>query len=352
MGQDYPGQKIGPEPTSDKFSILLNSNEDRVIPGQSLTMSPDLPYRGLEKFGSHFLENLEANKFKCDILDKFTIIDTPGVLSTQSQTDSRPYDFAGVVEWFAERSDLILLFFDPEKLDISDEMRRVISKLSGQESKLRIILNKLDKVDELELVRVYGSLMWSLGRALKSTDVVKVYMGSFGAPGSVTIPEHNAQLINRDKAILMNDFNLLARDGPVRKVNRLVKRVRLLKVLCVLLAHMKDQMPMLLWKKEKQQEMSDGLDDIYQTLMIRHDFPAGDFPNKERFRAHLAEVDLSEVKKLKKGMLESLDVILDVEAPRLFQLLPGGVSQNFDDPIAALHVLLMPGLRVLKYGKR
>lgn len=231
-------------------------------------MNPDLPYRGLEKFGSHFLENLEANKFKCDLLNKFTIIDTPGVLTTQKQADSRPYDFAGVVEWFAERSDLILLFFDPEKLDISDEMHRVIAKLSGNESKLRIILNKLDKVDEMEMVRVYGSLMWSLGRTLKSSDVVKVYMGSFGAPVSVLSP-HIAMLINRDNEILLNEFNLLARDGPVRKVNRLVKRVRLLKVQCVLLAHMKEQMPLLLWKKEKQQEMSDNLDDIYQTLMIR-----------------------------------------------------------------------------------
>lgn len=82
----------------------------------------------------------------------------------------------------------------------------------------------------------------------------------------------------------------------------------------------------------------------------RNDFPIGDFPNKEQFRAHLAEIDLSEVKKLKKGMLESLDVILEVEAPRLFQLLPGGVAQNFDDPVAALHQMLLPGLRVLKYG--
>lgn len=33
------------------------------------------------------------------------------------------YDFSGVVEWFAERVDVILLMFDAHKLDISDEFR-------------------------------------------------------------------------------------------------------------------------------------------------------------------------------------------------------------------------------------
>jgi hypothetical protein len=42
------------------------------------------------------------------ILNKITIIDTPGVLSREKQRARRSYDFTGVISWFAEKGDLIL----------------------------------------------------------------------------------------------------------------------------------------------------------------------------------------------------------------------------------------------------
>lgn len=44
--------------------------------------------------------------------------------------------FIDVCEWFAARSDLILLLFDPYKLDISDEFKQVISTLKGHDDKV------------------------------------------------------------------------------------------------------------------------------------------------------------------------------------------------------------------------
>ena len=88
--------------------------------------------------------------------------------SGEKQRRDRGYDFSGVVEWFAQRVDRILLLFDAHKLDISDEFRSSIEAMKGHEDKIRIVLNKADMVDHQELMRVYGALMWSLGKVSES----------------------------------------------------------------------------------------------------------------------------------------------------------------------------------------
>jgi EH domain-containing protein 1 len=75
------------------------------------------------------------------LLDQITFVDTPGVLSGEKQRTQRSYDFTGVISWFAAKCDLILLLFDPHKLDISDE------SLRGNDDKIRVVLNKADQVD-------------------------------------------------------------------------------------------------------------------------------------------------------------------------------------------------------------
>lgn len=58
----------------------------------------------------------------------------------------RGYDFIGVTKWFAERSDVILFFFDPDKPGTTGETLDVLTKsLPGLEYKLHIILNKADQ---------------------------------------------------------------------------------------------------------------------------------------------------------------------------------------------------------------
>lgn len=84
-------------------------------------------------------------------------MDTPGVLSGEKQRTQRSYDFTGVISWFAAKCDLILLLFDPHKLDISDEFKRVIASLRGHDDKIRVVLNKADQVDTQQ-VRCLSSL--------------------------------------------------------------------------------------------------------------------------------------------------------------------------------------------------
>ena len=71
--------------------------------------------------------------------------DNPGVFSCEKQRIECSSDFTGITSWFADKSDLILLF-DPQKLDISDEFKRVIASLCRHHKK-SVVLNKADQVD-------------------------------------------------------------------------------------------------------------------------------------------------------------------------------------------------------------
>ena len=97
--------------------------QERRTPGNAVAVSGDKPFRGLAQFGTAFLNKFECSQCPSPILQNLTFIDTPGVLSGDKQRIGRSYDFVRVMEWFAEKSDLILLLFDAHKLDISDEFK-------------------------------------------------------------------------------------------------------------------------------------------------------------------------------------------------------------------------------------
>ncbi|KAJ8766575.1 hypothetical protein K2173_023822 [Erythroxylum novogranatense] len=173
----YPGAHIGPEPTTDRFVVVMNGPDERSIPGNTVAVQADMPFSGLTTFGTAFLSKFECSQMPHPLLEHITFVDTPGVLAGEKQRTQRAYDFTGVTSWFAAKSDLILLLFDPHKLDVSDEFKRVIYSLRGHDDKIRVVLNKADQVDTQQLMRVYGALMWSLGKVLNTPEVMRVYIG-------------------------------------------------------------------------------------------------------------------------------------------------------------------------------
>ncbi len=52
LGRDYPGCHIGPEPTTDRFVVVMHGLEERRTPGNTLAVQPDKPYQGLSTFGT------------------------------------------------------------------------------------------------------------------------------------------------------------------------------------------------------------------------------------------------------------------------------------------------------------
>ncbi|KAI3810229.1 hypothetical protein L1987_19840 [Smallanthus sonchifolius] len=147
----YPGAHIGPEPTTDRFVAVMNGTDERSIPGNTVAVQADMPFNGLTTFGSAFLSKFQCSQMAHPLLEHITFVDTPGVLSGEKQRTQRSYDFTGVTSWFAAKCDRILLLFDPHKLDISDEFKRVISSLKGHDDKIRVVLNKAHQVDTQQI---------------------------------------------------------------------------------------------------------------------------------------------------------------------------------------------------------
>ncbi|CAC5363187.1 EHD1 [Mytilus coruscus] len=206
--QDFPGIRIGPEPTTDRFIAVMSGDQDGIVPGNALVVDSKKQFKPLTKFGNAFLNRFQCSTLNNPVVDSLTIVDTPGILSGEKQRLDRGYDFAGVLEW---------------------QFKRAIDAVKGYDDKIRIILNKADMVDHQQLMRVYGALMWSLGKVLNTPEVARVYIGSFWDQ-----PLHfdmNRKLFELEEQDLFNDLQSLPKNAALRKLNDLIKRARLAKVI-------------------------------------------------------------------------------------------------------------------------
>ena len=333
LKQDFPGQRIGPEPTTDRFTAITHSNEikgmggGRQIPGHALVMQSDRPYRAPTQFGNNFLTKFEGAEVAADILRNITIVDTPGVLAGEKQRIGRDYDFSEVIKWFAERADLIIIMFDAHKLDISDELKSVLDALKPHQDKIRILLNKADSIEAQALLRVYGALMWSLGKVVGTPEVCRVYLGSFWeAPLRL---EDNRVLLEREKNDLLAEMMSLPQNAVVRRINELVKRARSVKVHAYIIHYLKKQMPYVIGKSEKQKRLLDRLDREFLACARRYNLPLGDFPPVDQYRKMLSEVkDISDFKKLDKNLVYEMDKVLTHDIPMLLQKATNAGNQN------------------------
>jgi GTPase SAR1 family protein len=223
-GRDFPGIHIGPEPTTDGFAALMDGTSPTPIPGNAATADKRRPFRALSRHGAAFLNKFCISELRCDLTKELTLIDTPGILAGSKQTMGRNYDFAEIVKWFAERSDLILLLFDAHKIDISDELKTVIESLHQHDEKMRLVLNKADALTTEEIMHVYGGTMWFLGKVFKTPEVKRSYMSSFWDK-----PLRNPELerfMSEERERLLADLYALPAGARTRKVNEFIKRVR------------------------------------------------------------------------------------------------------------------------------
>ncbi len=220
LGQ--PVQKTGLAPTDDAFTVLSFGGAEEEREGQAVVSNPSLPYAGLRSFGPDLLSHFRLKLRPIPLLREVTLIDSPGMIDAAKEGSGRGYDFAGAVRWFAERADVVLVFFDPEKPGTTGETLQVFTQsLQGIDHKLQIVMNKMDRFDGLQdFARAYGALCWNLGKVIPRKDLPHIHTTFVPVEGAPP-PKLPTGDFEKSREELVREI----RRAPARRVDNLVTQL-------------------------------------------------------------------------------------------------------------------------------
>jgi GTPase SAR1 family protein len=215
-------QKTGLAPTDDGFTLITHGGKQDELDGQSIVTHPDLAYRTLQRHGPFFLSRLRLKSYPSDLLKQITLIDSPGMIDAAGTANSRGYDFISAVRHFAEISDLILFFFDPDKPGTTGESISIFtSTLTGLEHKLLIILNKVDLFENIrDFARTYGTLCWNLSRTVETKDIPHIF--NIYLPGFARAPRASDSIPLQDFDVSREEVVSEILRAPTRRADNLV----------------------------------------------------------------------------------------------------------------------------------
>lgn len=277
--------RVGAEPTTSEFTILQYGPHHKQVDGTVLVADRNSGYAPLERFGTAFLERLQQVQLSSPLLKALTLVDTPGIIENRKQRE-RGYPFTDVLQWFIDQADLILVVFDPTKLDVGMELESAFQQLKGRESQIRLILNKADSIPNQQLMRVYGSLFWSLAPLINVTEPPRVYVSSFWqqsfrAGTNIRLFEEEEASVIRDLMAVMSDII----DTKIAQLRHYASRVRIHSYLIDSFVEV--------FRKEKSMfsDSSKVIDRItadpqkygvYRLLMNRHKVSRFDLPDQQK----------------------------------------------------------------------
>jgi hypothetical protein len=222
IGEDL--QRTGIAPIDDGFTVITYGPEDAVKDGMSIVTDPTMSWGDLKRFGEKLLSYFKLRLRPLDSLKGIALIDSPGMIDAADGKVTRPYDFNAVVRWFAERADVILLLFDPDKPGTTGETLSVLTQsLSGLEHKLLIIFNKVDRFETMrDYARTYGALCWNLSKAIPRKDLPHIFNTYIPLPDA---PAHRTGVPLPDFDKQREEVRHEVRRAPFRRVDNIISRL-------------------------------------------------------------------------------------------------------------------------------
>eukprot|EP00602_Paraphysomonas_sp_CaronLab_P001079 CAMPEP_0185036396 /NCGR_PEP_ID=MMETSP1103-20130426/29335_1 /TAXON_ID=36769 /ORGANISM="Paraphysomonas bandaiensis, Strain Caron Lab Isolate" /LENGTH=407 /DNA_ID=CAMNT_0027573919 /DNA_START=414 /DNA_END=1637 /DNA_ORIENTATION=- len=233
-------------------------------------------FSGLKGFGPTLIHHTQLKVRANTAVTDFMIVDTPGMIDSplvkdpfgsssrhklredlhehhhlssvasgkHSSAMDRGYNFEDVIKWYAERADVILLFFDPDKPGTTGETLSILTNaLQGMDHKLHIILNKADQFKRIhDFARAYGSLCWNLSKVIPRKDLPRIYTMCLprsyqaAASGDQSVEEHTLGQGLADLEATREDVVKEVLNTPKRRedndITRLTEKVHLLEMHC------------------------------------------------------------------------------------------------------------------------
>jgi EH domain-containing protein 1 len=168
------------------------------------------------------------------------------------------------------------------------------------------------------LLRVHGSLLWSLGKILTTPEVPRVYVGSYWSSKNPHCD--NLDLIEHEEHDLLLELSHLPANNIIRKINLITRRCRQVRVHALIISYLKEHSSSFWFRAETQKhELMTHLELVFREISRLHSdiITSADFPDIAIFQKQLETVDWSSFHQLKYHedlvLLEHVNELLSVD---------------------------------------
>lgn len=85
----FPRHKLlsGAEPTTSEYTVIMHGEKPRTVEGIVMAADSSRSFSPLEKFGQGFLERLVGYEMPHKLLERVTLVDTPGIIENRKQQE-------------------------------------------------------------------------------------------------------------------------------------------------------------------------------------------------------------------------------------------------------------------------
>uniref|UniRef100_A0A8C6S884 Sarcalumenin n=1 Tax=Neogobius melanostomus TaxID=47308 RepID=A0A8C6S884_9GOBI len=319
----------GAEPTTSEYTVIMHGEKFRTVEGIVMAADSSRSFSPLEKFGQGFLERLVGIEMPHKLLERVTLVDTPGIIENRKQQE-RGYPYNEVCQWFIDRADLIFLVFDPTKLDVGGELEMLFRQMKGRESQLRLILNKADTVSTQDLMRVYGALFWSMAPLVNVTEPPRVYVSSFW-PLDYT-GDTSRELFMKEEISLLDDLNQVIENQLENKIAFIRQHGIRVRIHALLVdRYLQTYYDKLGWFSDPYEVFHDIVSDpdkyyIFKSILAKTNISKFDLPDKEAYQDFFGVNPVANFKQLSYHCSWSSGCLLDKLERAISQDLPALLS--------------------------